>query len=85
MNLWNRLKGVLKRDRQPTQSAPKLFEQMCLENGVHPEWLRKANAIQLFEDWYDGPADRAQIISCFEKFKQANPSVQRRLGDVVLK
>jgi quinol monooxygenase YgiN len=85
MSLWKKITQALKRSAEPTISATQLFEQMCLEAGVHPEHLRKANVVALFEDWYDGDAHREQIASCFDKFREENPSVRRRLKGVVLK
>ena len=97
MSLWNNIKDWFDNEepqQKPEQraneilqvaeqqSVEELFEQMCLENSVTPENLRKTKAVQLFCDWYVGPADRVQIGKCYEQFKSAHPIIQKKFGDV---
>lgn len=97
MSLWNTIKSWFKSEEPVTekdlvspepkshQTATELFEQMCLESGINPLQLAKSNAVRLFSEWYDGPADRQQIAEVYPEFKQAHAIVQKKLGDTVVK
>tara|TARA_Y100001938_G_C8018762_1_gene394047 strand:+ start:467 stop:778 length:312 start_codon:yes stop_codon:yes gene_type:complete len=66
-------------------TAKQLFEKMCIDSGISVENLRKTRAIELFSDWYVGPADRKQVALCYEQFKNAHPIIQKKFGDTVIK
>ena len=100
MSLWNNIKGWFdneepqQKPEQPAgeaaqvveqQSVEKLFEQMCIDAGVHPSILRKTDAVKLFCHWYDGDGSRKCIADCYEKFKSKHPIIQKKLGDLSLK
>ena len=61
------------------ESCGDLFESMCRDAGVKQEWLDARNAISIFEDWYTGTCDAAEIKASINDFINANPTFRAKL------
>lgn len=92
MSLWGTITGWISGNTTTTtatvtaveteeikESCGDLFESMCRDAGVKQEWLDARNAISIFEDWYTGTCDAAEIKASINDFINANPTFRAKL------
>lgn len=56
------------------------FGRMCREAGVKSRDLDSTNAVTLFAEWYNGPADEDSIRESISDFKKEHPIVNAKLS-----
>tara|TARA_R110000772_G_scaffold68531_1_gene151814 strand:+ start:59 stop:361 length:303 start_codon:yes stop_codon:yes gene_type:complete len=65
---------------EDTRSAGELFAFMCRAAGVKQRDLESSNAVALFEEWYRGSVNEAEIKQSIEEFKQTHTGVNAKLS-----
>ena len=65
---------------EDTLDIGSIFGHMCREAGVKNRDLISTDAIALFVEWYDGPADEGSIRDSVSDFKKAHPLVSAKIG-----
>jgi len=94
MNLWNKLASLFSKSAPPPPYVPEeellsdppaaeesvsdLFIEMLRNAGAFKE-AKKVNAVELFADWYDGPATVDGIKAAMAAFKDEHPTVRAKL------
>ena len=56
-----------------------IFKELCISRGCGVKELQDTNAIQLFCDWYVGPATEEDILKCIPNFCIAHPAINAKL------
>ena len=56
-----------------------IFKQLCISRGCGAKEIQHTNAVQLFCDWYVGPATEEDILKCIPNFCNAHPAVNAKL------
>ena len=88
MNLLKKLWNWLVRK---TSTAPKLavveveptigelFVSVCSEHGVGLKIINQTNAIELYEKWYTGDADKESVLASIPAFFSAHSKVNAKM------
>jgi len=78
--LWNKLRGIEQQERPAASATPspnisELFEEICADVGCGSKILKQTNAVELFVEWYDGPANKEAILECIPLFMRAHGGI----------
>ena len=65
---------------EETIDIGEVFGRMCREAGVRNRDLESTNAVTLFAEWYNGPADEDSIRESISDFKKQHPIVNAKLS-----
>ena len=62
------------------EPCSEVFKRICNEAGVGDKRLAEVNAIELFEQWYDGTSDEESVRAAITDFKLDHPGVAAKLS-----
>ena len=92
MSLWNTITGWISGNTTTTTATvtavvveeedgccAEIFLHVLQEAGVS-EHVKKANGLELFEEWYDGPCNEESIRESNADFKSAHPAVSAKMA-----
>jgi len=78
--LWNKLRGIEQQESPAASATPspnisELFEEICADVGCGSKILKQTNAVELFVEWYDGPANKEAILESIPLFMRAHGGI----------
>ena len=83
MSLWNNVKSWFNssessEDRNKVNIS-EVFVKVCTDNGCGSKLLEQTNAIQLFEEWYEGDGSEEDVLNSILPFMSQHPGVNAKL------
>ena len=83
MSLWNNVKSWFD-SSEPAKVENKVnvteaFLKVCSNNGCGSKPLEQTNAVQLFEQWYEGDGSEEDILNSMPSFMAEHPAVNAKL------
>jgi hypothetical protein len=89
MKLWNTIKSLFSQPATPVEveeieevsqvSCGDLFVEICGEYGIGRTLLERIEAIEKFEQWYDGQCDKESIRVSISEFKKTDMTINAKL------
>ena len=83
MSLWNNVKSWFGSE-EPSKvenkvNVSEVFIKVCTNNGCGSKPLEQTNAVQLFEEWYEGDGSEEDVINSMTSFLGEHPGVNAKL------
>ena len=83
MSLWGNVKSWFG-SSEPDKVENKIdisgvFVKVCTDNGCGSKPLEQTNAIQLFEEWYEGDGSEEDVLNSIPSFMAEYPVVNAKL------
>ena len=72
--------AVVEVEEVELRSASSIFGTLCRAAGVKQKDLDASNAIELFDEWYNGEITEEDIKQSIAEFKVAHPVVNAKLS-----
>ena len=60
-------------------NVSEVFIKVCTNNGCGSKPLEQTNAVQLFEEWYEGDGSEEDVINSMTSFLGEHPGVNAKL------
>tara|TARA_R100000995_G_scaffold60649_2_gene30794 strand:- start:130 stop:414 length:285 start_codon:yes stop_codon:yes gene_type:complete len=83
MSLWGNVKSWFG-SSEPVEirneiNITEVFLKVCANNGCGSKPLEQTNAVQLFEQWYEGNGSEEDILNSMPSFMAEHPAVNAKL------
>ena len=75
-SLWSSNEAV--EELEPTPNIGDAFVNVCSANGLGEKVLDQTNAIELFEQLYEGDGSEEDILNCMRDFMRDHPRVNAK-------
>lgn len=62
------------------ESCGEVFAQILRDAGVRDREMRKVNAVEKFEEWYDGECNEESIRASLDTFKEQHPPIAAKMA-----
>ena len=76
-SLWSSNEAV--EELEPTPNIGDAFVNVCNANGLGEKVLDQTNAIELFEQWYEGDGSEEDVLNSILPFMSQHPGVNAKL------
>ena len=60
-------------------NVSEIFIKVCTNNGCGSKPLEQTNAVQLFEEWYEGDGSEEDVLNSMISFMNEHPGVNAKL------
>tara|TARA_Y100001963_G_scaffold90994_1_gene125437 strand:- start:691 stop:975 length:285 start_codon:yes stop_codon:yes gene_type:complete len=82
MSLWNNVKSWFSSE-EPNKVKNKVniaevFLKVCESNGCGSKPIEQTNAVQLFEQWYEGSGSEEDVLNSMPSFMEEHPGVNAK-------
>jgi len=64
-------------------SIEELFLEVCADIGVGAKIINSTNAVEKFEDWYTGQANKESILDSLKEFMKTDGTINAKLQGLV--